>query len=241
MDIFLCGFGHPGLSVLDRLFENGYNVAVFTHDKLPNAPSLTEKAKELGYWSTTETVNAQRIWPFEPELIISIYYRNIINAHVIKRVKRQIFNAHPSLLPKHRGCSAIPWSIIDGDSHTGITFHWIDAGIDTGKIILQATCQIEATDTQLTLQNKINQLVTDYFPYALDLVLLGVDGVEQRGVPSYHYRQVPYNLQIDPSWPTPKIERYIRAMIYPPYKPAQFGGQDILSLSDFYKVLHASQ
>jgi methionyl-tRNA formyltransferase len=54
---------------------------------------------------------------------------------------------HPSLLPLHRGSSAINWAIINGDSETGLTIFWPEKGIDTGPILLQKRCPIGPDDT----------------------------------------------------------------------------------------------
>jgi methionyl-tRNA formyltransferase len=54
---------------------------------------------------------------------------------------------HPSLLPRHRGASAINWAIIQGDKETGVTWFWPDAGIDTGPILIQRRVAISPTDS----------------------------------------------------------------------------------------------
>jgi methionyl-tRNA formyltransferase len=54
---------------------------------------------------------------------------------------------HPSLLPRYRGGSAIPWQLIKGESRTGVTVFWTDAGIDTGPILLQREATIGPDDT----------------------------------------------------------------------------------------------
>jgi methionyl-tRNA formyltransferase len=54
---------------------------------------------------------------------------------------------HPSLLPKHRGGSAINWAIINGETKTGITIFWPDRGVDTGPILLQKEVEISPDDT----------------------------------------------------------------------------------------------
>jgi methionyl-tRNA formyltransferase len=58
---------------------------------------------------------------------------------------------HPSLLPKHRGASAINWAIIRGETRTGLTIFWVDNGIDTGPILLQKEVEIGPEDTAGTL------------------------------------------------------------------------------------------
>src|SRR5262249_10742410 len=58
---------------------------------------------------------------------------------------------HPSLLPKYRGGSAIPWQLIKGETRTGVTVFWTDAGIDTGPILLQREAAVGPDDTAGTL------------------------------------------------------------------------------------------
>jgi methionyl-tRNA formyltransferase len=58
---------------------------------------------------------------------------------------------HPSLLPRYRGGSAIPWQLIRGETRTGVTVFWTDAGIDTGPILLQREAPIGPDDTAGTL------------------------------------------------------------------------------------------
>lgn len=232
MKVFLCGFGQPGYGVFMQLMSLVDQVAIFTHESLPNAPSLAG----LGISPTLESVNNTEIWPFQPDMIISIYYRYIIKPHVIKAVGGNVFNAHPSLLPLHRGCSSIPWAIIDNDTHTGVTYHYIDEGIDTGPIITQAVCQIAPDETQLSLSEKINRLVIDTFPVAFNAACMGVRGYDQQGRSSYHPRQVPYNREINPNWTWHQIERFIRAMIYPPYPPATFKGREIYTLQQYVDI-----
>lgn len=237
MKVFLCGQGPAAQTILSLHLHHKHtaeSVAVFTH---PDS-MISGMAESWGIWHTTETVNNVEAWPFEPDLIISIYYRTIIKQPVIDRVKGRIFNAHTSLLPRHRGRSPVPWSIIEGDKQTGITYHYIDAGIDTGPVILQAVCQIEERETQLTLFEKLNALVIGYFPAALALVLAGFPGVAQQGAANYHFQGCPYGGEIDSGWTVARIERFIRAMIYPPYKPAQFNGQNIYTWEDYKLALN---
>jgi hypothetical protein len=79
--------------------------------------------------------------------------------------------------------------------------------------------------------------VVDYFPAALALVQAGFPGIPQRGEATHHPPGVPYDCQIDPEWTIAKIERFIRAMIYPPLRPAQFEGRDILDFDDYRQAL----
>ena len=111
MNVILCGFGLAAPGVFRYLLGQVDNLAVFTHDDLAHAPGLTRQAQTAGVWHTTESINKSPL-PFEPDMVISIYYRHIIKRHIIEACRGRIFNAHPSLLPRHRGCSSIPWAMI---------------------------------------------------------------------------------------------------------------------------------
>ena len=238
MKVFLCGQGPAAESVLRNHLtqSNGIErVAVFTHK---SAYGWVDQLRAWDIDFNFNPVNFFDVWPFEPDLIISIYYRTIIKQPVIDRVGGRIFNAHVSLLPRHRGRSPVPWAIVEGDGQTGVTYHYIDAGIDTGPVILQAVCQIAETETQTSLFDKLNGLVTAYFPAALTLVLAGFPGVAQQGEANYHRQGCPYAGEIDSGWTMAKIERFIRAMHYPPLKPARFAGRDIHTMEDYKIALY---
>src|SRR5216683_3059247 len=84
---------------------------------------------------------------------------------------------HPSLLPRHRGASAINWTLIEGDAETGITWFWSDRGIDTGPILLQRRVPIAANDTTGSLY--FNTL----FPLGIDTLSEAMRLVESAGPP----------------------------------------------------------
>lgn len=86
-----------------------------------------------------------------PELIVLAFVTQIIPKGIIDIPKYKAINYHPSLLPRYRGGSAINWAIINGETETGVTIHYIDAGIDTGDIIIQERVPIYPEDTLASL------------------------------------------------------------------------------------------
>ena len=94
---------------LELLLHRGHNIQVCTHESPSYVPSLYDYAQDLGISVTIDSVNDIDL-PFEPDLICSIYYRNIINKRLIDIVNGRAFNLHPSLLPKYRGCSSLTWA-----------------------------------------------------------------------------------------------------------------------------------
>lgn len=239
MKLVLCAHHKIGCKVLQHVLdhERSTDLAVFTHQSQPHEGNVQNLAKANGVWVTTDSINTTEL-PFKPDVIASVYYRGLIKSHVIEACGGRIFNAHPSLLPKHRGCSVVPWAIIEGDKLTGITYHYIDAGIDTGKIILQRAVQIEPDETQATLYEKCMDEGATFWPAALELVKRGFAGAEQTGSDfSYHRRGCPYGGEIGEEWPLELVERFIRAMCYPPLPYARFRGKQTRSLDEYRQVL----
>ncbi len=82
-----------------------------------------------------------------PDLLVLAFVTSFVPQEMIALAPFGGINYHPSLLPKYRGGSAINWAIINGETETGVTIHYIDAGVDTGPILLQEKVAIEPDDT----------------------------------------------------------------------------------------------
>lgn len=120
---------------------------------------------------------------------------------------------HPSLLPAHRGPSAINWPIIKGETETGLSIFWPDNGLDTGDVLLQKKTPIGPTDT-------LGSVYFDrLFPLGVEATLEAVDLVKAGKAPrikqdeakaSYEGRCGPDNAHIDWGRPWQDIDRLIR-------------------------------
>uniref|UniRef100_A0AAR2L8L5 10-formyltetrahydrofolate dehydrogenase n=1 Tax=Pygocentrus nattereri TaxID=42514 RepID=A0AAR2L8L5_PYGNA len=88
------------------------------------------------------------------ELNVLPFCSQFIPMNVIDHPKHGSIIYHPSLLPKHRGASAINWTLIEGDKKAGFSIFWADDGLDTGPILLQKECAVEPSDTVDTLYNR---------------------------------------------------------------------------------------
>ncbi|XP_076153214.1 mitochondrial 10-formyltetrahydrofolate dehydrogenase isoform X1 [Alosa pseudoharengus] len=88
------------------------------------------------------------------ELNVMPFCSQFIPMNVIDNPKHGSIIYHPSILPKHRGASAINWTLIEGDEKAGFSIFWADAGLDTGPILLQRECNVEPNDTVDTLYNR---------------------------------------------------------------------------------------
>jgi methionyl-tRNA formyltransferase len=95
------------------------------------------------------------------DAIIVVGYGRIIPQWMIELPPLGNLNVHASLLPKYRGAAPIQWAIAQGESITGVTTMLIDAGLDTGEILLQRECSISPEDNAETMAPKLASLGAD--------------------------------------------------------------------------------
>jgi methionyl-tRNA formyltransferase len=98
---------------------------------------------------------------YNPDIVLCCGLSQLIVADTLSIPKLGWVGTHPSLLPLNRGRASIPWSILHGDSLGGLTFFFLDEGMDTGPLILQVQWPITVTDTATTLyQHMIDAGIT---------------------------------------------------------------------------------
>jgi methionyl-tRNA formyltransferase len=91
----------------------------------------------------------------EPDVMVVVGYGQIIPQNIIDIPRYGILNVHASLLPQYRGAAPIQWAIANGETQTGITIMRIDAGLDTGDMILKWTTAIGADETAPALSERL--------------------------------------------------------------------------------------
>lgn len=163
--------GTPDFAVpsLDMLVKEGYEVvAAVTQPDKPQgrgkkiAPHpVTKYAIENGIKllqpakiKTQEF--AEEIRALQPDLIITVAYGKILPDYFLNIPSLGCINVHGSLLPKHRGAAPIQWSILEGDTVTGITTMYMDVGIDTGDMLLKEEVEIPGDMTAGELFDKLS-------------------------------------------------------------------------------------
>src|SRR5271169_29899 len=95
---------------------------------------------------------------FAPDVIVIIAYGQIIPARLLTVPRLGWINLHASLLPKYRGAAPINWAIVNGETRTGATSMRIDAGMDTGEILLQREMEIGPAETAPELAARMSEL-----------------------------------------------------------------------------------
>lgn len=177
MRLILIGQAAFAEKVLDGLRERGHDVAAVycPPDRAGTKPDpVKTRAETLGvsvrqHKSLRGPEIQQEFEELRADLGVLAYVTQIVPQNVIDVPRLGCICFHPSLLPKYRGGSAIPWQIIKGETRTGVTVFWTDPGIDTGPILLQKEATIGPDDTAASLY--YNTL----FPIGVDAVLESVD------------------------------------------------------------------
>lgn len=155
-----------------------------------------------------------KIKEWNPDIIITCAYGQIIPEELIKLPKLGCINVHGSLLPKYRGGAPIHRSIINGDSETGITIMYMDKGMDTGNMISKRSIPIELDDNLESLSNKLSilgrNLLLDTLPSIIDGTNESIKQDEKEVV--YAYNIKPEEEKIDFNNNTIDIYNLIRGL-----------------------------
>ena len=149
----------------------------------------------------------------QPDLNVMAFVTDIVPERILNLPRRGSIQYHPSLLPRHRGGSAINWAIIQGDSKTGLTIFWPDRGIDTGPILLQKEVEIAADDTTGSLYfDKLFPLGVEAIVAAIKMVRDGTAPkiVQDEALATYEPLCTEERARIDWSQPVDTVYNLIR-------------------------------
>jgi methionyl-tRNA formyltransferase len=142
-----------GEAVFKRLSEDGVDVVGVSAPRVPLRPDALWAAAEAAGIPAIETQSLKEPeglgqWrALEADLCVMAFVTDILPVEVFDVPRLGTVQYHPSLLPLHRGSSAMNWAIINRDTVTGLTIFWPDQGIDTGPILLQREVNIGPEDT----------------------------------------------------------------------------------------------
>jgi methionyl-tRNA formyltransferase len=178
--------GSPAFAVptLERIVESGARVLeVVTQPDRPSgrgqqaaAPPVKEAARRLGLpVYQPERVRrpeaVERLRTLAPDAMVVVGYGQIIPQMVIDIPRFGIVNVHASLLPKYRGAAPVQWAIVNGETRTGVTTMQIDAGLDTGDMLLSAETAIGPAETAVGLGARLAMM-------GAELLIRTLEGLE---------------------------------------------------------------
>lgn len=180
--------GTPEFAVpcLQRLIDDGYDVVgVFTQPDKPKGrgykltpPPVKELALkyDIPVFQPTKMRDGTVLGMLEqlqPEIIVVTAYGRILPEDILKFPKYGCVNVHASLLPKYRGAAPIQWSVINGESSTGVTLMQMDVGLDTGDMLYKKELIIGENETAGELHDRLMILGAETMSEGLKLLLDG--------------------------------------------------------------------
>ena len=180
--------GTPDFSVpcLKRLIDDGHNVqAVFTQPDRPKGRGnhlAPPPVKEIALQHGIPVYQPERLRKSDalevlkeisPQLIIVVAYGQILPQSIIELPQYGCINIHASLLPRYRGAAPIQWCVLNGEKKSGVTSMQMDAGLDTGDMLLSAECEIGENDTAEDLHDRLSVLGAEVMSKTIDLLERG--------------------------------------------------------------------
>ena len=222
--------GTPDFSVgtLEAIIQAGHQVVgVFTQ---PDKPKGRGKALQMTPVKEAalahglpvyqpvkirEPENIEILKELNPDVIVVVAFGQIIPQQILDLPKFGCINVHASLLPKYRGAAPIQWAVIDGEETSGVTIMQMDAGLDTGDMLLKGEIPLDPQETGGSLFERLSSLGARLLVEALPQIEAGTISREKQPQES----PTPYAAQISKSqgeicWSDPavKIERLIRGL-----------------------------
>lgn len=161
-----------------------------------------------------ETFIAQ-LKELNPDVIVVVAFGQIIPKSILEMPKYGCVNVHGSLLPKYRGAAPIQWAVIDGETASGVTTMKMDAGLDTGDMLLKREIVLDKEETGGSLFDKLSAVGAELLIETLDALEAGTVTPEKQPEESptpYAAMLTKQMGQIDWEKPAAVIERLIRGL-----------------------------
>jgi methionyl-tRNA formyltransferase len=166
---------------------------------------------------------------YHPDAIVIVAYGHIVPQWMIDLPPLGCINLHASLLPKYRGAAPIAWAIIRGEKETGVTTMKIDAGMDTGDMLLERHEPIREDDTTETLGERLSVIGADLMIETLRKLERGdvTPRPQNHGLATLAPRLKREDGLIDWSLPAEDVERRVRGLIPWPGAYTSFRGKHL--------------
>lgn len=241
MKVAVFAYQDIGYECLDFLIASGAEiVAVATHEDDPGEEiwfrSVAALARDhnLPLYipdnpNTPEFVTTVR--RAAPDFIFSFYYRKLLGNELLAAAGRGALNLHGSLLPRYRGRAPVNWALVNGESETGVTLHYMVEKADAGDIVAQKRVAIDFQDTALTLYRKLTRAARELMEATYPMLIAGTAprmAQDHRLATKFGGRR-PEDGRIDWDAPAVAIYNLVRAVTHPyPGAFTFYGGKKLL-------------
>lgn len=227
MKAIVFAYHNMGCTGIEALLRNGVEIqAVFTYPDSKDESLWFDSVAQLASRHNIpvhapDNVNhpiwVEQIKSWSPDIIFSFYYRDLISQTILDIPKVGALNLHGSLLPKYRGRAPINWVLVNGETETGVTLHYMTDKADAGDIVCQQAIAIDATDTALSLNHKATTAAAAMLNQYLPAIIQGSAPRQPQDhtAASYVTRRTPKDGAIDWNQPATQIHNLVRAVTRP--------------------------
>jgi methionyl-tRNA formyltransferase len=170
---------------LEGLNEREEIVGVITQPDRPSgrgrrfaAPAVKRLAEEKGIplyqpGDVNRDFFINQMRRLKPDLVVLVAFGQLLGPNFLSIPRLLTINLHPSLLPRYRGPSPIPWAIINGERETGVTVQKVEKELDKGGIILQKKVPIDPLETAADLERELSFLGAELLGEAIEIIKRG--------------------------------------------------------------------
>lgn len=163
MAVLVSGTGTLLQAILDAQGAD-YRVELVVADQMCSG---IQRAEDAGIRTAVVPMEANRdewnaklaaaVAAAEPDIVVSAGFMRILGPAFLEQFEGRTINTHPSLLPSFPGAHAVKDALAHGVKVTGCTVHYVDAGLDSGRIIAQRAVEVNAGDTEAELHERIKK------------------------------------------------------------------------------------
>jgi UDP-4-amino-4-deoxy-L-arabinose formyltransferase/UDP-glucuronic acid dehydrogenase (UDP-4-keto-hexauronic acid decarboxylating) len=240
MRAVVLGYHDIGCVGIEALLRHGFEIAaVFTHADDPAETvwfrSVAELAARKGLAvfapdDINHPIWVQRIADLKPDVILSFYYRRLVKEPLLAIPRAGGLNLHGSLLPKYRGRAPVNWALVNGETRTGVTLHYMTPRADDGDIVAQRVVPIGADDNARTLMGKMAEAAGLLLDDALPQLKAGrAPRTPQDASQATTFgRRRPEDGEIDWTKDAPRLANLVRAVTRPYPGAFTYSGRDRL-------------
>jgi methionyl-tRNA formyltransferase len=180
---------------------------------------------------TLKTIEArEKLAAYQPDLMVVVAYGLILSRKVLAIPRLGCWNVHASLLPRWRGAAPIQRAILAGDAESGVDLMQMEAGLDTGPVMLERRTAISRTDTGGTLHDRLSLLGADVLTEALCRVrrgeTLSARPQSEDGV-MYAHKLEKAEARLDFNRPALALEHQVRAFDPWPVAEGEIEGENV--------------
>ena len=171
----------------------------------------------------------EQLKAYQPDLIVVAAFGQILPQRVLDLPRLGCVNVHASLLPKYRGAAPIQWAVINGEKESGVTIMQMDAGLDTGDILMQESIPLDPEETGESLYEKLSAMGGKLLIRALPAIEDGtIERTAQTDEESSYAGMLKKEMGlIDFSRPADELERLVRGLNSWPSAYTYHGGKQL--------------